>query len=90
MNRTLVARAGVISTRFDEGGAVLIHLGQNKYFKLNDSAGVLWDTLSKGADEESGAAALRSRFEVDESRAARSCRAFVDQALTLGILEERV
>lgn len=89
MSRTLLPPDGVVSTTFAEGEVVLVHLGQNKYFKLNHSAGVLWGALSKGAGEEEAALALRRRFEVAEPRAAESCRNFVNQALSLGILVER-
>jgi hypothetical protein len=76
----------VIATHFAEGGVVLVHLGQNRYFNLNNSAGVLWRALSPGASEGDGVAALRSRFNVGDARAAESCRRFVQYALALGIL----
>ncbi len=76
----------VIATHFAEGGVVLVHLGQNRYFSLNNSAGVLWQALSPGAGEGEAVAALRSRFRVDEARAVESCRRFVQYALALGIL----
>lgn len=83
------AHPGVIANTFAGGVVVLVHLEQNKYFRLNHSAGVLWESLSKGQDEHSAVAALRAAFQIDEARAERSCRVFVEKALAHGVLVER-
>ena len=89
MTKALVAQKSLITSRFADGGAVVVHLGQNKYFEMNSSARVLWDAVSEGADEAGCVAALLSKFRVDEAQAACSSKAFLATALSLGIVVEK-
>lgn len=48
--------------------AVLLHLGSERYFSLNDSAARMWELLAEGKDPAAVAQALSEEYEADVAR----------------------
>lgn len=47
---------------------VLIHLGTNRIFELNVTAGRLWELLARGHSVEEAVGVLSEEFDADRSR----------------------
>jgi Coenzyme PQQ synthesis protein D (PqqD) len=68
------------------GGGVVLHLGQNRYFSLNDSAAVIWSMLEAGEPTEAIATTLVQQFEIDHAAAQQAIDALVGQLTDAGLL----
>jgi hypothetical protein len=53
-----------------EGEAVLLNLGDKRYYHLNETAACVWQAIERGADNDTIVSALRERFDVDLALAA--------------------
>jgi hypothetical protein len=60
---------------------VVFHEGDQEYFRLNETAAVMWELLREPRREEDLTAQLRAQFEIDEA----TCRAAV-----AGFLQELI
>jgi hypothetical protein len=68
------------------GGAVIIHLGTNRYFSLNATAAVVWSRLDAGEDSSTIAAALARDFKVDDATARDAVSRTIAQFEEAGLL----
>jgi hypothetical protein len=53
-----------------EGEAVLLHMETKDYFRLNETAAVVWKALERGRDRAAIVAELVEGFDVDAAEAA--------------------
>ncbi len=53
-----------------EGEAVLLHMETKDYFRLNETAAVVWKALERGKDRTAIVAELVEGFDVDAAEAA--------------------
>ena len=51
------------------GEAVLLNLADKSYYRLNETAALIWSSIESGASREEILAALLKRYEVDEASA---------------------
>ena len=68
------------------GGAVIIHLGSNRYFSLNATAAVVWSRLDAGDDSPTIAAALARDFRIDDVTAREAVARTIAQFQEAGLL----
>jgi Coenzyme PQQ synthesis protein D (PqqD) len=68
------------------GGAVIIHLGTNRYFSLNATAAVVWSRLDAGEDVATIAAALARDFKIDDVTARDAVARTITQFEEAGLL----
>jgi hypothetical protein len=57
---------------------VLVHLGDDRVYEMNDTGAFIWTKLSDGATPAQAAAALVETFEVSLDDARRSVAALID------------
>ncbi len=84
----LVPQEHVVFTEFDEGEGVLVDLNTKKYFKLNETAVVVWRGLEDGLSAEEITARITSAYEVGEERAAASVRRTLESFRDLRLARE--
>jgi coenzyme PQQ synthesis protein D (PqqD) len=68
------------------GGAVIIHLGTNRYFSLNATAAVVWSRLDAGENTATIAAALARDFRIDDETAQNAVSRTIAQFEEAGLL----
>ena len=68
------------------GGAVIIHLGTNRYFSLNATAAVVWSRLDAGDDAAVIAATLARDFKIDDVTARDAVSRTITQFEEAGLL----
>lgn len=62
----------VVSTTLKGGETVLLHLGTNIYFTLNETGSRIWNLMSKGSTLGEISQTLGSEFDVTSDRAKQS------------------
>jgi hypothetical protein len=72
-----------------ENGAVIIHLGTNRYFSLNATAAVVWTMLDAGEATDVIVAALARDFAIDDGTARAAVDRTVTQFVEAGLLHPR-
>jgi hypothetical protein len=68
------------------GELILVHLGTNEIFELNETAARLWELLSQDGDVSAAQSRLMEEFQVDPVQ----LRHEVDQTLALLTTEQLV
>jgi hypothetical protein len=68
------------------GGGVVLHLGVNRYFSLNDTAAMIWSMLEAGSPTTVIAGELARRFDIDAASADRAVTELVDRLSDAGLL----
>jgi hypothetical protein len=71
-----------------EESIVLVHLGTNKTYELNLTAGRLWELLDDGSTYGDALAALRSEFDVSEEQLQLEAQQLVALLLDERLAEE--
>ena len=66
--------------------AVLLHLGTQKYFSLNDSGLRIWNTLERGQPLSAAVADLTAAFAVSPDQAEASARRLVEELSAAGLI----
>lgn len=66
---------------------VILDLDRSTYFRLNGSGTFLWELLREPLSEDQMVEALMGHYDVDEARAQKDVRAFVEVLTTNGFLE---
>ncbi|MEV7687202.1 lasso peptide biosynthesis PqqD family chaperone [Streptomyces bungoensis] len=74
-----------VCTAKTDYGTVLLDQRSGEYWELNPTATLAVDTLMAGGDEETAAAAITERFDVDADRARADVRALVEQLRAGGL-----
>jgi hypothetical protein len=67
--------------------AVLVHLGTNEIYELNESGVRLWELLADGQSVDDAIQTLVREFDVDEATARRECSDLVTDLLGRKLLE---
>ena len=62
----------VVCTSFDSGEGVLVDLNTKKYFQLNETALLVWESLERGSSRGEIVARMTEVFDVTPERAAAS------------------
>ena len=68
------------------GGAVLVHLGTNRIFELNETGAKVWELLSEGLDKGQILERLIAEFAVEPALAATDLRTVLEQLEREGLL----
>jgi hypothetical protein len=75
----------VISKRLDQA-TVLVHLGTNQIFELNETGTRVWEMLDQGLELEMIVRHLVQEFDIGDERAAEDVKALLVQLETAGML----
>jgi len=70
-----------------EDEAVILHMGTRRYYRLNETAALIWKELSRGADLAGVVARLTSEYQVDPGIAGERVRTMVESLLDSGLVE---
>jgi Coenzyme PQQ synthesis protein D (PqqD) len=68
----------VIAKRLDQT-AVLVHMGTNHIFELNETGAKVWELLAEGVSTEGIVHQLVEQFEVEEEQAADEVKRLITQ-----------
>ncbi len=80
----------VVSTRLDNGDAVLMHMGTASYFSLNQSGARIWQLLEAGLSPAAIATQLVAEYEVTPAQATQSVLTLMRQLTAQGLLRVAV
>jgi hypothetical protein len=69
------------------GGGVVLHLGVNRYFSLNDTAAMIWAMIESGTSTDAIAGELTGRFDIDAGTAERAIAELVGRLTDAGLLQ---
>ncbi|MCW5980621.1 MAG: PqqD family protein [Bryobacteraceae bacterium] len=69
----------VIHTKLANGEVVLLHLGSESYFSLNETGSAIWTLLDGNATLEQIAGEIESRYEVSPEQALASVAELAEQ-----------
>jgi hypothetical protein len=69
-----------------EGEAVILHMDTKRYYRLNDTAAVIWKALERGESIPGIVAALRKEFDVAGDVATHEAERVVAELVELGLL----
>ena len=81
-------RPDVVARRVGET-AVLVHLGSNRIYELNDTGARIWELTADGATIEGLVDRLEHEFEVDRGELASEVARIVDDLVREGLFEGR-
>jgi hypothetical protein len=81
-------RPDVVARRVGET-AVLVHLGSNRIYELNDTGARVWELTADGATIEGLVDRLEREFEVDRGQLASEVARIVDDLVREGLFEGR-
>jgi len=76
----------VIAKRLDETAVVLVHMGTNSIFELNETGAKVWELLAEGVSTEGIVRQLVEQFEVEEVQAADEVKRLITQLRTNQLL----
>ena len=71
--------SNVVSTTLKSGETVLLHLGTNIYFTLNETGSRIWNLMSEGSTLGEISQTLGSEFDVTPDRAKQSVMNLTDE-----------
>ena len=60
------------------GEAVLLNLADKNYYRLNETAALVWSGLERGASREEIVTSLVNNYEVDDAEAEKQMDAVID------------
>ena len=69
----------VVFTNLKNGEAVLLHLGTNQYFSLNETGALIWESLEQGHDVDETSREIEAKFDVTLDIAQQSVVDLVEQ-----------
>lgn len=71
-----------------EGEGVVLHLGERRYFTVNDSGLTLLEAVREARTFDELVASLIAEYDVSETEAAATTRKFLDQCLASKVILE--
>jgi hypothetical protein len=77
----------VVFTDLDNDEAVLLHLGTQTYFSLNQTGACIWRLMGDGLTLGEIARELEARFEVETEQAQRSVNELASELASEGLVE---
>jgi hypothetical protein len=81
-------RPDVVARRVGET-AVLVDLGSNRIYELNDTGARIWELTADGATVEGLVDRLEREFEVDRAQLASEVALIVNDLVREGLFEDR-
>ncbi len=81
-------RSDVVARRVGET-AVLVHLGSNRIYELNDTGARIWELAAEGTTVESLIDRLQDEFDVDREKLAEEVSVIVTDLVGEGLFEDR-
>ena len=72
----------VVFTEMENGESVLLHLGTNQYFSLNETGTLIWQGISESHTLGETATELENTFDVTLEQATQSVIQLVDQLVS--------
>ena len=81
-------RPDVVARRVGET-AVVVHLGSNRIYELNDTGARIWELAADGATVDALIEGLQGEFAADRSQIASEVVAIVEDFVREGLFEER-
>jgi hypothetical protein len=81
-------RPDVVARRVGET-AVLVHLGSNRIYELNDTGARIWELAGDGATVEGLIDGLGREFDVDRGQLASEVALIVSDLVREGLFEDR-
>ena len=69
-----------------EGEAVLLNMETKDYFRLNETAAVVWKGLERGMDRQALLGELMEKFEVEPGVAAEELDRLLDELAARGLV----
>jgi hypothetical protein len=85
---SITRRPDVVARRVGNT-AVLVHLGSNRIYELNDTGARIWELTADGATVEGLVDRLEDEFDVDRGQLASEVASIVDDLVREGLLEDR-
>jgi hypothetical protein len=71
--------ANVVFTEMENGESVLLHLGTNEYFSLNETGTLIWKGISDDCNLGEIGKELEKTFDVTNEQATQSVMRLVDE-----------
>lgn len=81
-----VPEPDVLCTALPNGDSVLLHLGTQTYYSLNETGTQIWQLIGQGLTLEQIWQALEARYEVTEEQARASVMELTNQLATEQLL----
>jgi Coenzyme PQQ synthesis protein D (PqqD) len=81
-------RPDVVARRVGET-AVVVHLGSNRIYELNDTGARIWELVGDGATVDELIDRLQREFDVDRLQIASEVAAIVEDFVREGLFEDR-
>lgn len=78
----------VTYTKIDEQEAVLLHLGTQRYYSLNETGIAIWELLAQPHSIDEVSAALAERYQAERAALTDSVARFVGELRADGLLRE--
>lgn len=78
--------ANVVFTEMENGESVLLHLGTNEYFSLNETGTLIWKGISDDRNLGEIGKELENTFEVTEEQATQSVMRLVESLLAQNLV----
>jgi hypothetical protein len=82
---TLRPSPDVIARRMGQA-AVLVHLGTNRIYEVNETGARIWELLQEGCDRRQLQARIVAEFDVDEATASQAIDALVEMLSAEGLI----
>lgn len=73
--------ANVVFTEMENGESVLLHLGTNEYFSLNETGTLIWKGISDDRNLGEIGKELEKTFDVTNEQATQSVMRLVDELI---------
>lgn len=86
MPESLITPSAQVLVKRLPGGAVLVHLGTNKVFELNETGAKVWELLSRGRNRREILQRLVEDFDVEPTRADTGLTEVLEQLEREGLL----
>lgn len=81
-------RADVVACEL-EGGKALLDLESSNYFKLNDTAALIWEWIGEGASVAQLIHKITDRFDIGEEECAQDVEAIVSSFEENGLVDSQ-
>jgi hypothetical protein len=81
-------RSDVVARRVGEA-AVLVHLGSNRIYELNDTGARIWELAGAGTTLDALIDRLEDEFDTDRATLANEVSLIVTELLREGLFEDR-
>ncbi|HEX5707931.1 MAG TPA: PqqD family protein [Pyrinomonadaceae bacterium] len=78
----------IVCTSFDSGEGVLVDLNSKKYFQLNETALLVWESLEQGRSHDEIVARMTEQYDVSREHAAASLERLLENLRSYKLIRE--